>query len=84
VASKDDCHICGKCYWHDCPNEADFTVDVDLKRHGLPLYSGGVDLCAGHYRFARRGNHMDLNWMAVEQALEREMKKRPKIKAQTL
>jgi len=27
---------------------------------------------------------MDLNWMAVEQALEREMKKRPKIKAQTL
>jgi hypothetical protein len=45
-------------------------MDVELKRRGLPLYSGHVDLCGGHARFAQKnGGHLDLKWEAIEQAL---------------
>jgi hypothetical protein len=46
-------------------------MDVDLKRGGLPLYSGKVDLCAGHCRLVHNnGGRMNLKWEAIEQALE--------------
>jgi hypothetical protein len=66
-----DCHICGRCYWNGCDNDADYEVDVDLKRNGLPLYSGKVDLCAGHHRVGASGS-MNLKWVAIEQALMRD------------
>ena len=67
-----DCHICGTCWWVDCPNDADYAIDVDLKRNGLPLYSGKVELCAGHSGQAQtNGGRLDLNWLAVEQAIAR-------------
>lgn len=84
----DGCAVCGRCWWFDCPNDADYSIDVDLKRNGLPLYSGSVDLCGGHTRFAQRnGGRLDLNWDAVEQALALQMEKGskiPKAKALTL
>jgi hypothetical protein len=67
---SDDCHICGRCWWVHCTNDADYTMDVDLKRRGLPLYSGRVELCGGHARLTHsNGGRLDLNWLAVEQAL---------------
>jgi hypothetical protein len=56
-------------------------MDVDLKRHGRPLYSGLVDLCGGHTRLAHKnGGRLDLNWIAIEQALALGSKRRgPKI-----
>lgn len=68
--NSEGCHICGTCWWTDCDNDADYAMDVDLKRKGLPLYSGKVDLCAGHTRLAHaQGGRLDLNWLAIEQAL---------------
>jgi len=56
--------------WVHCRNDADYAMDVELKRGGLPLYSGPVDLCGGHARLAHKnGGHLDLKWEAVEQAL---------------
>jgi hypothetical protein len=70
---NDDCHICGTCWWVDCENDADYSMDVDLKRHGLPLFSGRIELCGGHARFARtRGGRLELNWLAIEQAIARQ------------
>lgn len=70
MPGKDECHVCGTCWWVDCPNDADYEMDVDLKRNGLPLYSGTVDLCGGHTRQAHsNGGQLSLNWLAVEQAL---------------
>ena len=67
--SRDGCHICGGCWWVDCENEADYTMDVSLRRHGAPLYDGKVDLCAGHTRLVHsNGGRLDLDWTAVEQA----------------
>lgn len=56
-------------------------MDVDLRRHGKPLYSGLVDLCWGHARFAHsNGGRLDLNWDAITQALALGGKRRgPKI-----
>lgn len=67
-----ECHICGNCWWQDCDNPADYEVDVELKRHGLHLYSGKVDLCQGHAEFATRGQMMNLRWASIEQALARQ------------
>lgn len=68
---KDPCYVCGLCFWSECPNSADYQMDVDLKRGGLPLYSGKVDLCAGHCRLVHNnGGRMNLKWEAIEQALE--------------
>lgn len=62
--------MCGKCWWVNCPNDADYSDDVVLKRKNLPLYEGKVDLCAGHAMLWRQnGGHLDLNWLAIEQAL---------------
>lgn len=66
---SEKCHVCGDCWWVSCDNPADYTKDVDLKRHGLPVYSGGVDLCAGHNELVDRTGRMNLKWEAVEQAL---------------
>jgi hypothetical protein len=64
------CYICGDCWWVHCPNDADYQMDVDLKRHGAPLYSGTVELCTGHTRQVHANNgRMDLKWEAIEQAL---------------
>ena len=82
---KEKCWVCGSCWWVSCPNDADYTMDVDLRRNGLPLYSGKVDLCGGHARLVHKnGGHMDLNWEAIAQALALEGDKRPRQKAQTL
>ena len=70
--TDDDCVICGCCWWSGCDNDADYEDDVDLKRHSLPVYSGKVDLCAGHHRYAAMTGHMNLKWAAVEQALARQ------------
>jgi hypothetical protein len=60
-------------------------MDVDLRRNGLPLYSGKVDLCGGHARFAHNnGGRLDLNWEAISQALSLEVERRPRVKAETL
>lgn len=65
-----DCHICGDCWWSGCPNDADYQMDVDLKRHGLPLYSGRIELCGGHAALAHEnGGRLNLNWEAITQAL---------------
>ena len=64
------CHICGTCWWVHCENDADYSMDVALKRHGKPLYDGKIELCAGHARLAHeRNGRLDLNWLAVEQAV---------------
>lgn len=86
MAVDKDCYTCGNRYWwSECPNPADYTMDVDLRRRGLPLYSGKVDLCGGHARFVHKnGGHMDLNWEAIAQALALEGDRRPRQKAQTL
>lgn len=65
----DDCHICGDCWWVKCGQPADFSIDVDLKRRGTLIYSGNVDLCAGHEAFVRmNGGRLDLEPLAIEQA----------------
>jgi hypothetical protein len=72
MVQAEPCHICGTCWWVDCDNDADYSIDVDVaKRHGDPVfYSGKVDLCGGHFRVARdKGGRLNLNWLAVEQAL---------------
>jgi len=66
------CYACldGVCWWVSCDNDADFVLDVALKRHGKPLYSGKIELCHGHTRVAQeRNGRLDLNWEAVEQAI---------------
>jgi hypothetical protein len=64
------CYICGDCWWQGCPNDADYQMHVDLKRKGLPLFSGSVELCGGHKdQVHTNGGRMDLKWEAVEQAL---------------
>lgn len=69
MAEKDGCHICGDCWWHECNNPADYSMDVDLKRGGLPLFSGKVELCGGHTRYVHEnGGRMDLDPVAIEQA----------------
>ena len=78
-----ECAVCGRCWWVDCSNEADYQMDVDLKRRGLPLYSGAVELCGGHTRLVHEsGGRMDLKWEAIEQALA--LEKRPLPRAMTL
>lgn len=72
MAVNDDygCHICGKCWWVSCENDADYTLDVSLKRRGKPLYDGKVELCAGHTQLAAdRQGRLNLNWLAIEQAI---------------
>jgi hypothetical protein len=73
MTRDEDCHICGKCWWNGCENDADFALEVDLKRGGLPLYLGKVDLCGGHTQQASaNGGRLNLNWRAIEQALARD------------
>jgi len=81
MAVDEECWTCGnRCWWIDCSNNADYQMDVDLKRHGLPLYSGMVDLCGGHTRLAQsNGGRLDLNWNAISQALALEVEKRPRL-----
>lgn len=70
MGRDDGCHICGDCWWVNCPNPADYSDDVVIKRHGSTLYEGEIDLCAGHARYWRQnGGRLDLNWLAIEQAL---------------
>ena len=64
-----DCFICGMCWWQDCPNDADYTMDVQLKRKGTQIYDGKVQLCGGHTRLVHsNGGRMDLKPQAIEQA----------------
>lgn len=73
MKDRDGCQICGTCWWVDCDNDADYVMDVDLKRKGLTVYSGKIELCAGHTRFTHsNGGRLDLNWTAIEQALVRD------------
>lgn len=68
--SDTKCYICGDCYWVGCGNDADYQMDVDLKRNGLPLYSGKIELCDGHTKQVHaNGGRLYLKWEAVEQAL---------------
>ena len=69
---SDECFICGTCWWTGCQNDADYTMDVELKRHGRLVYSGKVDLCAGHTRFAGGSGSLNIGWAALEQALARQ------------
>lgn len=79
MTATEPCHICGDCWWFECPNPADYSVDVGLKRHGRPLFSGEIDLCAGHYRFAaENGGHLNLKPLAIEQALAAQRVKVPR------
>jgi len=70
---KDDCFICGTCWWSKCLEPADFEMDVDVKRnHGI-IYSGVVDLCHSHAKYAvSSGGHLNLKWEALEQALTKQ------------
>lgn len=68
----DDCHVCGACWWVGCPNDADYSMDVTLKRHGLIAFDGKVDLCAGHAKYADVTLTMNISWVAIEQALARQ------------
>jgi hypothetical protein len=69
VAEIEECAVCGECWWSGCKLSADYTLDVDLKRNGSPIFSGGVDLCAGHTRFAHsNGGRLNLKPVAIEQA----------------
>lgn len=70
--TNDDCHICGTCWWVNCTNDADYELDVVLKRHGQVAYDGAVDLCAGHLDYASRTGHVNVDWIALEQALARQ------------
>ena len=48
-------------------------MDVALKRKNLPLYEGRIELCACHTRLAHeRGGRLNLNWLAIEQAIARD------------
>jgi hypothetical protein len=69
VADDFGCHICGQCWWVDCPNDADYSIDATLKRHGETIFDGKVELCTGHAEqaLASKGQ-LSLNWMAIEQA----------------
>lgn len=69
--NNDGCKICGDCWWVDCANAADYEVDIDLKRNGMHVYGGPVDLCAGHAKYAMSTGSLSLDWTALEQALER-------------
>lgn len=70
MANDTGCHICGTCWWVNCENDADYALDVALKRQGKPLYSGKIELCTGHTHLAHeRNGRLDLNWDAVEQAV---------------
>lgn len=69
--SDTGCHICGDCWWVHCPNDADYTMDVELKRRdGKVWYDGKIELCGGHTRYVHEtnGNHLSLNPLAIEQA----------------
>lgn len=66
---SDPCFVCGLCYWAECPNSADFSHDVVLKRAGRTVFDGEVELCAGHTRFAQQSGHVNVRWEALEQAL---------------
>lgn len=67
------CHICGTCWWVHCENDADYVLrQVEVKRHMLPVYTGDVELCAGHSAVATRERRLDLNWVALEQAIARQ------------
>jgi hypothetical protein len=68
-----DCHICGTCWWEGCENAADWTIELVLKRHGAIVYDGAVDLCHGHKVYAERSGHVNVGWIALEQALARQM-----------
>lgn len=69
--SDTTCYVCGLCWWSGCENDADYRLDVDLKRNGLPLYTGEIELCAGHAQYAQRTlGRLDLKWEALEQAHE--------------
>ena len=63
--------VCGKCWWIDCGQDADYTMDVELKdRLGKVIYDGKVDLCGGHTRYihSTHGQHLSINPIAIEQA----------------
>lgn len=84
MAASEKCHVCGDCWWVKCDLPADYRVDVALKRNGLPLYDGEVDLCSGHYRkMCDSGGRLDLSWEAIEQALAFQ-NARPKSESPTL
>jgi len=69
--SVEECHICGTCWWEKCSNDADYTMDVELKdRRGKVIYDGKIDLCGGHTRHvhATRGQQLSISPVAIEQA----------------
>lgn len=70
MAEDFGCHICGQCWWVHCENDADYTIRrADIKRNRKTVYIGDIDLCAGHARFAEHYKRLDLNWLAIEQAI---------------
>ncbi len=74
--ADEPCHICGDCWWQDCPNDADevmYGADLKLRKgQGFLVYSGDVELCVGHMRYAEATHRMNLNWKAIEQAIARQ------------
>lgn len=76
---NDDCHICGTCWWNDCPNDGDVELeDVTISYrspsalHASLVKVGTLDLCGGHYRQWKADGRLNLKWVAIEQALVRE------------
>ncbi len=75
TAAPVHCFICGDCWWTGCPNSADFTEHVALKRPRpdgpgwTVIFDGDVDLCAGHaLHWRENGGRLNLKWEALEQA----------------
>ena len=69
-----DCVDCqeedGTCQWAGCPNPADYVLrDVTVKRQGLTVNVGDIDLCGGHKTHAERLGRLELDWERVLRAV---------------
>ena len=72
--ADDECFVCGKCWWEQCDNDADYEVDVELQQvsNRMTAYNGKVDLCGGHYHLASQTGRMNIKWEAIHQAIARD------------
>jgi hypothetical protein len=69
-----DCVDCqepdGTCQWHGCQFDADYVLrDVTVKRGGVEINVGDVDVCGGHKRRAERLGRLELDWERVLRAV---------------